>query len=108
MDITNRRLLYVKALLFVLGGLLASAAVLVESRSLRVAFLHAVGVWCFARAYYFAFYVVQHYADGRHRFSGLWSFVGYLCRRPRPPVGPQRYDQPGTPSARPTEDKSSN
>jgi len=36
----------------------------------------------FARAYYFAFYVIERYVD---RFSGLWSCVRYLCsQRPQP------------------------
>ena len=81
MDITNPRVLYLKAGLFVLGGLLAAGLILLERPTLKVAALLAVSVWCFARAYYFAFYVVQHYADPGYRFAGLWSFAAYLLRR---------------------------
>ncbi|HEY8504179.1 MAG TPA: hypothetical protein VIL46_06320 [Gemmataceae bacterium] len=86
-DITNKKLLFVKGFLFLLGGVLASVLLLVESPSLKVAFLLAVAVWCFARFYYFAFYVVQHYADPGYRFAGLWSFARYLLRRRKQQTG---------------------
>ena len=81
MDITNRRVLYMKAGLFIAGGTLASAILLLEHPTLKVAVLLAVAVWCFARAYYFAFYVVQYYVDPTYRFSGLGSFLRYALRR---------------------------
>ena len=81
MDITNPRVLYVKAGLFVAGGTLAAAILLLEHPTLKVATLLAVTVWCFARAYYFAFYVVEHYADPTYRFAGLLSFIRYALRR---------------------------
>jgi hypothetical protein len=81
MDITNPRVLYVKAGLFVAGGTLASAIILLEHPSWKVAAMLALAVWCFARAYYFAFYVVQHYADPTYRFAGLLSFLRYALRR---------------------------
>ena len=83
MDITNLRVLYLKAGLFLLGGGLAAAGVLLERPTLKVAVLLALAVWCFARAYYFAFYVVQHYADPGYRFAGLLSFVRYAIARSR-------------------------
>ncbi|HZQ34631.1 MAG TPA: hypothetical protein VFD32_01780 [Dehalococcoidia bacterium] len=87
-DITNRRLLYFKGGLFLLGGVLASALVLVECPSVKVALLLALAVWCFARAYYFAFYVIEHYIDPGYRFAGLGSFVRYaLGRRAAAPGG---------------------
>ncbi|PYJ02161.1 MAG: hypothetical protein DME25_16745, partial [Verrucomicrobia bacterium] len=54
-----------------------------EHPSLKCALLLAVSVWCFCRCYYFAFYVIEHYVDPGYRFSGLWSFVGYLCSKRR-------------------------
>jgi hypothetical protein len=80
-DITNVRLLYLKGGLFVMGGVLASATLLLECRSIKVAALLVLAVWCFARAYYFAFYVIQHYADPAYRFAGLLSFVRYVWSR---------------------------
>ena len=44
-------------------------------------FVLAVGIWCFCRAYYFAFYVIEHYIDPGYKFAGLSSFVRYLLRR---------------------------
>ncbi len=85
-DIKDVRLLYAKGGLFVLGGLLASGLLIAECPTWRVAVLLAVAVWCFARAYYFAFYVIEHYADPGYRFAGLGSFLRYaLDRRKREP-----------------------
>ena len=81
MDIKSAKLLYFKAALFVLGGLMASAGILLEMPTLRVAFLLVVAIWCFARAYYFAFYVIEHYIDPSYKFAGLGSFLRYLARR---------------------------
>jgi hypothetical protein len=80
-DITHPRVLYLKAGLFVLGGSLAAALILLEMPSVKIAALLALSVWCFARAYYFAFYVVQHYVDPAYRFAGLWSFARYALKR---------------------------
>ena len=84
-DIRNPKLLYLKGGLFLIGGLLAAAAILLEHPSWKVAGLLAVAVWCFCRAYYFAFYVVSRYADPGYRFAGLGSFAAYLVRRRRRP-----------------------
>lgn len=80
-DIRSPRLLYAKGALFVLLGLLASALLVAERPSLTVLALLVIAVWSFARAYYFAFYVVQHYVDPSFRFAGLGDFVRYLWRR---------------------------
>lgn len=80
-DIKDIRLLYVKGTLFVLMGLFAVTLILWEHRDLRLAFLLGVAIWSFCRAYYFAFYVIEHYIDPTYRFAGLGSFVSYLWRR---------------------------
>jgi hypothetical protein len=59
-DITNQRWIKAKGLLFLIIGVLASVLLIVEQRSLKVATLLAVAVWCFCRFYYFAFYVIEH------------------------------------------------
>jgi uncharacterized membrane protein YbaN (DUF454 family) len=81
MDLTNPRLIYLKGFLFVVAGLIASGAILIELPTLKIALLLAIAIWCFARAYYFAFYVIQHYVDPNYRFAGLWDFLKYLIRR---------------------------
>lgn len=80
-DITNPRLIVFKGFLFLLAGVLAAGALLVEHPDLKVAFLLGIAVWSFARFYYFAFYVIEHYVDPGYRFAGLGSFVLYFLRR---------------------------
>jgi hypothetical protein len=81
MDLTNPRLIYLKGFLFVVAGLIASAAILIEVPSVKIALLLGIAIWCFARAYYFAFYVIEHYVDPGFRFAGLWDFLKYVVRR---------------------------
>lgn len=82
-ELTDPRWIKLKAALFVLAGLLAAALLLAERPGLRTALLLGVTIWSFCRAYYFAFYVVEHYLDPGHRFSGLWAFAFYCWRQPR-------------------------
>ena len=82
-DLTSAKLIYAKGALFVLGGVLASGALLLERPTLRVALLLCIAVWCFARAYYFAFYVIEHYVDPGYRFAGLAHFCRYAWSRRR-------------------------
>ena len=84
MDLTNPKLIYLKGFLFLLTGLIACAVILLEHPSLKLAALLTLAIWCFARAYYFAFYVIQHYVDPGYRFAGLIGFARYLARRRRP------------------------
>jgi hypothetical protein len=80
-DITNPRLLYAKGLLFLLGGAIAAALLILEKPTLKVALLLVLAIWCFARAYYFAFYVIQRYVDPGYRFAGLFDFARYALRK---------------------------
>ena len=77
-DITNVKLIYLKGVLFLLTGFAAAGILLVRYPDLQVVFLLSVSVWCFARFYYFAFYVIEHYVDEDYRFAGLGSFFAYL------------------------------
>jgi hypothetical protein len=81
MDITNPRLLYLKGFLFVVCGLMTAGLILLEHPSWKLGVLLALTVWCFARAYYFAFYVIEHYVDRQYRFAGLWDFFKYALKR---------------------------
>jgi uncharacterized RDD family membrane protein YckC len=80
-DLTDPRAMYLKAALFVLIGLAASAILVIEHPSIRVGLLLLVTIWAFCRAYYFAFYVIQHYVDPGYRFAGLIDFARYALRR---------------------------
>lgn len=80
-DITDPRVICVKGLLFFLGGLMAAVLLVAEHPESKVVFLLLVSIWCFARFYYFAFYVIGRYVDSTYRFSGLWSFAIYAWRQ---------------------------
>ncbi len=80
-DITSPRLIYLKGLLFFLTGALAAVLLVLETPTLKVAILLLLAIWCFARAYYFAFYVIQHYVDPGYRFAGLVDFARYAMRK---------------------------
>jgi type IV secretory pathway TrbD component len=82
-DLVDRRWIYLKAALFVLGGVMAAVMILLDSPSIRTAALLGISIWFFARAYYFAFYVMQRYVDPEFRFSGMGSMVAYFWRRRR-------------------------
>ena len=82
-DLTNKKLIYVKGFLLLFGGIMASLVILLEHPTIKVALMLAVAVWCFCRAYYFAFYVIEHYVDGNYKFAGLGSFVKYLFSNKR-------------------------
>ncbi len=76
----DARWIKVKGALFMLMGLLAAGLLLVEHPGLLDAALLVICVWSFCRAYYFAFYVIEHYVDPHYKFSGLGSFVRYWWR----------------------------
>lgn len=80
-DITNSRVIYAKGFLFLLGGLVASALLVAEHPEIKIAFLLIISIWCFARFYYFAFYVIGQYVDNTYRFSGLCATAKYLWQR---------------------------
>ena len=67
--------------LFLTLGMASATLLLAEVATLKVALLLALAVWGFCRAYYFAFYVIEHYVDPGYRFSGLFSFACYVIRR---------------------------
>jgi hypothetical protein len=80
-DLKSKKLIYFKGFLFLFGGIVAAAIILIDHPSWKTAAMLAVAVWCFCRAYYFAFYVIEHYVDGRYKFAGLGSFLRYLFKR---------------------------
>ena len=79
-DLQNPRWMYLKAALFVGIGTIAGTLIWLESPTWKTAVLLVLAIWAFARAYYFAFYVIEKYVDPGYRFSGLWSFAHYLMR----------------------------
>jgi hypothetical protein len=84
-DLTSATWIKVKGILFLLLGFAAAALLILENPSWKVVGLLALAIWCFCRFYYFAFYVIEKYVDSGYKFSGLWSFAGYLLRSRRKP-----------------------
>jgi len=80
-NLTNPKVIYIKGFLFLIGGLLASTLILIDNPTLKCTALLIVAIWCFARSYYFAFYVIQNYIDPKYKFSSLYSFLIYLFRK---------------------------
>ncbi len=80
MNLKNPKLLYLKGGLFVVIGVLASVLLLIDHPTWITAALLALAVWGFSRAYYFVFYVIEHYIDPGFRFAGLIDFICYLYR----------------------------
>ena len=82
-DIKSPTLLWFKRALFLALGLFAATLVVVLAPRLSIALLLVVAIWAFCRAYYFAFYVVEHYVDPNFHYSGLLSLVRYALRNRR-------------------------
>jgi hypothetical protein len=82
-DLKSPTLIYLKGLLFLLAGFVAAGLLVAEAPTLKVAALLAIAIWSFCRAYYFAFYVIEHYVDPGYKFAGLGSFAIYLVRGKR-------------------------
>lgn len=80
-DLKDPRLIWLKAVLFVILGVLSMALLLLLAPGWRITLLFVVAVWAFCRAYYFAFYVIEHYLDPGYKFAGLSSFVAYVLRQ---------------------------
>jgi len=80
-DLKSPFWIYLKGFLFLATGLLAGGLLLLEHPTWKDAVLLGMTVWCFCRFYYFAFYVIEHYVDGKFKFAGLGSFLRYLVTR---------------------------
>ncbi len=80
-DLASPKLMWLKAILFVLIGATSAGLLLIETFTFKNALLLLLAIWSFCRAYYFAFYVLEKYVDPQFRFAGLWSLVRHLKSR---------------------------
>lgn len=80
-DLKKHSVIWLKGALFLTLGVASGLLLLLEVATIKVALLLALTVWGFRRAYYFAFYVIEHYVDPGYRFSGLLSFAACLIRK---------------------------
>jgi len=94
-DLTNPKLIYAKGFLFLFGGLLGAVLLILEHPTWKMGLLLVVTVWCFARFYYFVFYVIEHYVDAQYKFAGLGSFARYLLGKKRPASRDEQDSPPG-------------
>lgn len=81
-DLKNPTVIWIKGGLFLLLGSMAFGLIVFKTRDALIAALLALCVWAFCRAYYFAFYVIEHYVDPSYRFRGLGAFLGYMLGKP--------------------------
>jgi hypothetical protein len=81
-DLKSANLIHLKGLLFLFLGLLSGGLLIAEVMSYKLALLLAICVWSFCRFYYYLFYVIEKYVDKRYKFSGLFSFILYLVKKP--------------------------
>lgn len=80
-DITSPAILKLKGALFLFLGILSGGLLLfliAPDSSWQIAILLVVCIWAFCRAYYFCFYVMQHYADPNFKYAGLFDLFLHL------------------------------
>ena len=82
-DLSNPFWIKLKGILFLVIGVVCGVLLLLDNLKWQTAILLALAIWSFCRFYYFAFYVIEKYVDPSYKFSGLISFVRYLCGRRR-------------------------
>ena len=82
-DIKKVWLLYLKGFLLFLTGFISSLLLVLLNLNFKTIVLLLLAIWCFCRAYYFAFYVIQYYVDPNYKFSGLIDFAKYSLRKGR-------------------------
>jgi hypothetical protein len=80
-DLTSTRWIYAKGVLFLLISLISASLILIQIQRWDIFALLLICLWASCRAYYFTFYVIQHYVDPCFRFSGLFDFARYLLSR---------------------------
>jgi hypothetical protein len=83
-DLKSKTAIYLKAILFLVIGVTAFILLLAQNYNVQTTLLLALVIWSFCRAYYFAFYVIEHYVDPGFRFAGLFAFAKYLIKRRAP------------------------
>ena len=80
-DIKRVWLLYLKGFLLFLTGFISSLLLVLLNLNFKTIVLLLLAIWSFCRAYYFAFYVIQHYVDPTYKFSGLIDFAKYSIKK---------------------------
>jgi hypothetical protein len=82
-DITSRKLIVIKGLLFLVIIAGSSLIILLKEPTLTAGFAVCALIWASARFYYFLFYVLERYVDPGMRYSGLLALGVALLRKLR-------------------------
>jgi hypothetical protein len=82
-DLKSSKLMYLKAALFFITGVLSALLILSRQPTFEITLLLLITIWSFCRLYYFVFYVIEKYVDPTYRFSGLGSFIAHLITKGR-------------------------
>ncbi|MEM8952899.1 MAG: hypothetical protein AAGD22_01995 [Verrucomicrobiota bacterium] len=83
-DLKNKNLIVLKAVLFLVMGILATTLLLIQNPTLLTLTLAVLAIWAFCRAYYFAFYVITSYLDPSYKYAGILSALRHLLsNRPK-------------------------
>ena len=82
-DIKSKKLLYLKASLFAVLGMLSVVIILSMHPSWVIGLLLLIAIWSFCRLYYFFFYVIDKYIDPGSRHAGLIDFLKGRIKRIR-------------------------
>lgn len=84
-DLQRPSSMILKAAMFLAITTLVGIAIAFDPPTSRVLSLamYAVGVWAAARAYYFAFYVIERYCDPTFKYAGVWSAIMWVVRHRR-------------------------
>jgi hypothetical protein len=80
-DIKSPTVLYIKGGMMLLVGVMAAGLLIAYHPAWDTVLLLGLAVWGFARAYYFAFYVIEHYIDPGYRYAGLIDFAKHHLGR---------------------------
>ena len=82
-DIKKVWLTYTKGFFLFITGFISSLLLVLLNFNFKTIVLLFLAIWGFCRAYYFAFYVIQHYVDPNYKFSGLIDFAKYSLKKGR-------------------------
>ena len=74
-DITDKRLIVGKGILFWLLGVLALIGNIFIDSTWHRALLAIIAIWAFCRFYYFLFYVLENYVDSSLKYSGIFALL---------------------------------
>lgn len=67
--------------MFLLIGFVSLGLIILTNPSFQLCLLLGLVIWSFCRAYYFAFYVIEHYIDPSFKFSGLIAALKFIVNK---------------------------